>query len=257
MENYYVKYNLNRSELDIELYQTKKHKDYIISHAFNLSELRQIVKILDSESNKNNKSNNESNARLTDELNNELVEEDTKSEVSCKSTFGLHDPNEVYIHRTLTELYILVSKDILTVGVGYGGPRIQIKVSPYLHSVFKKSIIKLGSIDIYKILHYIYEKDGELIIKIYSKGSRVIRGKFSKDNIDKILSELSQNGYYHINHTHCLVKPVVKISSELIDNNNSLITITMSNLLENILKTAFKSNYNSNYNYDDDSDCWC
>lgn len=130
MDNYYIKYNLSENELVIEFYQTKEDCDYILKHAFNVSELKQIVQILESNIDEIDKSNIESNIESNGELNSDWE--------SLKI-----DSGEIYNNRILKELYILVSNNILTIGVCHGGPRIKIKVLPYLYSVFKKSIIKL------------------------------------------------------------------------------------------------------------------
>jgi hypothetical protein len=54
-----------------------------------------------------------------------------------------NDVSEIISDSSLSELYMSLRQDILTVGVAYGGPCVHIQISPYLYGVFKKSLKKM------------------------------------------------------------------------------------------------------------------
>ena len=228
MEHYYVKHKYTESQLIIELYQTKAHKDYTFKYVFHLFELRQIVKIIESDDNKTEKSNNES-----------------------ESDYGSKD---IHSFVTLKELFISVYNGILTIEVGYSGPRIKIKLSPYLRSIFKKSINKLGSINKYRIAHFIKEKTKLLTVDFYKNNNRkcIMHLKFSKDDVKRILFDLNKCGYYSVNCTCYFTKHNVEINSQLIQNNT--IIIFVSKQLKSVFKHAFKPSYKKYTPFPDDSD---
>lgn len=106
-------------------------EDYIVRHSFDVNELRQIVRLLEQGA--------------------------TKEMVNT--------------YRSLSELYIEVNGKILVIGVGYGGPKVNIKVYSYLQMLFIRAIQRLGVIEKYQFSNYI--SGDTLVVKLLRKGSEL------------------------------------------------------------------------------------